>query len=207
MTLYETIISASDLEAGVLAQLQLWLPSYLAEVDLQHGATVGTLPAPRAYVVSSEHEKMPEDQTPAILVRSPGTLSAPEAEGDGTYSARFALDVGIHLSAHGGPHALRLARLYVSALRALLVQQQLLDTIDARLVVRRVDWLGERYGELDSIDDRTICTATTVLVYELANVVSRAAGPLAPAGLPVTSPDWPIAQSAEVVVTKEAISP
>ena len=204
MTLYESIVAASDLETGVLAQLRRWLPDYLAEVERQHAEPVGGLPLPRSYVVSSELEKMPEDQTPAVLVRSPGTLEPPEADGRGGYLARFSLDAGVHLSARGNTHALRVARLYTSAIRALLVQQQLLDDLDMRLVVRRVDWLGERYGELPSIDDRTVCTGVVVLAYTLVDVVTRGAGPLEPSVQPpLVSPEWPTAETVDVDTIKE----
>jgi hypothetical protein len=211
-TLFEPIVSASDLESGLLEQLRKWMRDYLAEVERQHGMTVGTLPQPRSYVVSSELEKMPEDQTPAVIVRSPGTLEPPHADGGGSYFARFTIDAGVHLSARGNTHALRVARLYTSAIRAVLVQQQLLDELDARLLVRRVDWLGERYGELDSIDDRTVCTGVVVLAYTLDDVVTRGAGPLAPTQPPTppdqepppVSPAWPTAATVDVDITKES---
>jgi hypothetical protein len=212
-TLYESIVSASDLESALLSQLRRWLPDYLAEVERQHDMPVGAIPLPRSYVVSSELEKMPEDQTPAVLVRSPGTLEPPEPDGRGSYSVRFTIDAGVHLSARGD-HALRLARLYTSAVRALLVQQQLLDELDERIIVRRVDWLGERYGELDSIDDRTVCTGAVVLAYDLVDVVTRGAGPLEPTHPPTPpgetpppdSPAWPTAATVDADITKEPVT-
>jgi hypothetical protein len=213
VTIFGPIVAASDLESALLAQLARWMPDYLAEVDRQHAQPVGTTPKPRSYVVSSELERMPEDQTPAVIVRSPGTLEPPDVDGSGIYSARFTIDAGVHLSARGS-HALRLARVYTSAIRALLVQQQLLDDIDARVVVRRVDWLGERYGELDSIDDRTVCTGVVVLAYSLVDVVTRSEGPIAPTVPPTppdqtpppVAPDWPTAETVESDITKEPVA-
>jgi hypothetical protein len=213
VTIFGTIVAASDLESALLEQLRRWLPDYLAEVDRQHGQPVGTTPKPRSYVVSSELERMPEDQTPAVIVRSPGTLEPPDVDGRGVYSARFTIDAGVHLSARGNTHALRVARVYTSGIRALLVQQQLLDALDERVAVRRVDWLGERFGELDSIDDRTVCTGVVVLAYTLDDVVTRGAGPLEPTVPPTPpdqtpppiAPDWPTAETVDSDITKEPV--
>jgi hypothetical protein len=186
VTIFGTIVAASDLESALLEQLRRWLPDYLAEVDRQHGQPVGTTPKPRSYVVSSELERMPEDQTPAVIVRSPGTLEPPDVDGRGVYSARFTIDAGVHLSARGNTHALRVARVYTSGIRALLVQQQLLDALDERVVV---------------------------LAYTLDDVVTRGAGPLEPTVPPTPpdqtpppiAPDWPTAETVDSDITKEPV--
>jgi hypothetical protein len=67
-------VSASDVELALLEHVQLWLADYLAEVDRRYDDDVGTLPYPRGWVISADVEKMPEDQTPAIVVASPGLL-------------------------------------------------------------------------------------------------------------------------------------
>lgn len=201
------IVAASDVELALLAHTQLWLADYLAELDRRYDDDVGTLPYPRSWIVSADVEKMPEDQTPTIIVRSPGIVDPPLASGDGMYAARWPIDVAVVLSARGNRLALRLARRYAAALRTLLVQQQQIDD-ELELVVRRIDWLGERYDVLDSIDDRTICAATVELAVEVANVVQRNAGPIEPllapgSGLGSTSPTWPTSTQVDVSITKE----
>jgi hypothetical protein len=202
-TAYGPLLAASDVEASVIEQLRKWLRSYLAEVDRQHAQPVGTLPMPRSWVTSSDVEKMPEDQTPTLIVQSPGLLSAPEADGQGVYCARWLINVGVHLSARGNGLALRIVRLYVLALRALLLQQQMLPAI----TVQRIDWLGERYDELDSIDDRTVCTGRVELCVQVADVTTRGHGPLEPWLGPETdpgpdSPTWPISDEVELELLK-----
>jgi hypothetical protein len=146
-------------------------------VERQHGMPVGTLPQPRAWIISADVEKMPEDQTPAVIVGSPGLTEAPQADGQGVYSASWRVLLGVHLSARGNDNALRLVRLYTLALRALAVQQQL---IDPELAVMRVDWRDERYDVLASIDDRTVCTGVVELAVSVYEITSRHAGPLEP---------------------------
>lgn len=205
---FGTLIAACDVEAALLAQTRTWMRTYLAEIDRQHGQPVGTLPVPRAYVISGAHEKMPEDQTPAVMIVSPGMTDPPVADGQGRYTARWGVDVAVLTSARGNEHALRLARLEVLALRALLIQQQTLP--DERLSVRRIEFIGEHYNELDSIDDRTICLASVSLAVEIGDVTTRHAGPLAPLLPPEPdpgpdSPAWPIAETADVNVTKQPV--
>lgn len=206
-TAFGALVAAVDVEQALVELGQRWMSDYLAEVERTHGYTVGALPRPRSWVVSSEVEKMPEDQTPAVLVASPGLTDPPRADGRGVYVARWRVNVAVHLSASGNAHALKLARLYVAALRLLYVQQQALED----LVVRRITWADERYDTLPSVDDRSVCTAVVELAVELADVTTRNAGPLAPLLPPGNpgpdSPTWPLAETADVAIDKQPIDP
>jgi hypothetical protein len=206
-SLFGQLVGASELELALVEQLRMWLPDYLGEVCSQRGEPVDFLPYPRSFLVSGDVDKMPEDQTPACIVRSPGTSGElPVAVGNGAYTAQWTIEVAMHLSARGNMLALRLARMYALAMRALLLQQQLLDEHDSSVVVRRVDWIGERYDELDSIDDRTVCTGVVVFAYELADVTTRGAGPLEPSSpIPPDSPVWPTSEHVISDITKEPI--
>jgi hypothetical protein len=201
-TAFGPIVAACDVEQALLELVQLWLADYLAEVERQHGLEVGYLPTPRSWLVSSDVEKMPEDQTPAVVVASPGMTDPPRVEGDGMYIARWRVQVAVHLSARGNALSLRLVRLYVAALRTLIVQQQSLGA----LVLRRIDLLDERYDTLPSIDDRTVCTALVELAVEVGDVALRHVGPLSPVIPPgqlgPDSPTWPIAETAHVAIDK-----
>lgn len=207
---FGTLVGASDVEEALLAQLQLWIADYLAEVERQHGLAPGTWPLPRSWLISSDVEKMPEDQLPAVILASPGLTDPPLADGRGIYTARWLVTLGVMVSARGNRLALRLARLYVLALRAIATQQPALSG----LAVRRVEWLDERYRRLDSIDDRTVCIAEVDVAVEVADVTTRNAGPLVPI-LPPTPPDqtpppdspaWPEALTADVELVKVPLS-
>jgi hypothetical protein len=200
---YGSLVAASDVEAAVVALGRKWIADYLAEVERQHALEVGSLPLPRAWVITSDVEKMPEDQTPAVVVSSPGLTDPPTADGQGRYTASWRLLLSPVVSARGNEHALRLARLYALALRALVLQQQV---IDPDLAAVRVEWRDERYDVLDSIDDRTVCVGLVELAVVVADVTSRHAGPLdpllGPGDLGPTSPSWPTATTADVDVDK-----
>jgi len=205
-TAFEPLVAASDVEDAVIALLQNWLPTYVWEIERQHGQTPGQLAAPRSYLISSEAEKMPEDQLPAIIVASPGTTDPPLADGDGVYTARWGIAASVMIAARGNRLALRLARLYAAAIRGALIQQQQLDG----LALRRVDWLGERYDRLESIDDRTICIGSVDLAAEVDDVLTRHAGPLEPLMPPepapgLGSPQWPTVQTTDTQIVKQPL--
>lgn len=195
------LVAASDVEAATLAQLQKWLRDYLAEVERHHGYEVGALPYPRSWVISSEPARMPEDQLPAVILASPGLADPPLAAGTGAYTARWQLVVAFQVAAR--TDALKLARLYALAGRALLLQQQDLPGVETQ----RIDWMDERYRLLDSVDDRTTCVSEVELGVEVANVTSRHQGPLEPDLPPEPtpgpdSPAWPEAVLVESHINK-----
>jgi hypothetical protein len=200
-SVYGSLLAASDVEDGLLTILETWLNSYLAEVERQHAIEVGLLPRPRSYVVSSEISKMPEDQIPAVIIASPGLTDPPQADGFGMYTARWKVQVAAEVVAKGNRLALKLARLYALALRAVVIQQQYDD-----IPVRRIDWIDERYDVLDSADDRTVCIGVVEFAVEVPNVLTRDTGPLTPEAAPgPPSPTWPTAQTEHMDVVKVPI--
>jgi hypothetical protein len=202
LSLYGRLLSASDIEDALLDRLKFWVDDYLNEIERQHGLEVGSLARPRSWVVSSELEKFAEDQLPAVLVASPGTTEVPFADGHGRFVASWQIEVGVHIAAATNRHALRLARLHALALRAVSLQQ-------VPEIFMRLDWMGERYDTLESVSDRTICTAHVLLEAQLADVTTRNAGPPAEPGWPSdggpTSPEWPIAVEHDVELHKDPI--
>lgn len=204
------IVSAFEVELAVATSTRRWFGDYIAEVERRRGLEAGRLPTFRSIVLSAALEKMPEDQVPALLIASPGIETSAgssagriEAHGDGGYLARFRIDAAVVISARGNRQAPRLARLYVAALRALLVQQALQP---CPLDLRRLDLVGEEYTLLDSAADRTQGAGTVRIAVEVADITNRLMGPLAPV-LPPTDPpspmEWPEAQRVEVTVTKQ----
>ena len=205
---FGALVSASDVESAVQAQLELWLPDYLAEVERYHQLAVGDLPRPRSWVQSSEVEKFPEDHLPAWMVASPGLIRPPDADGSGTYTATWRITVATMCGVRGNRLALRIARLYALANRALLLQQQTLPGLDTH----RIDWLDERYDQLPSVDDRTVCISEVELAVSVSGVTSRHQGPLEPIFPPGShpgpdSPVWPTATSTDIQTELVPLTP
>lgn len=202
LPLFGQLISASDVEDALLELLRLWMPDYIYELERQHGIPVATLPAPRSYIATTDVNRMPEEQIPSVMVANLGTSGVPEGRGDGRYDAQWRFDIGVQCVVRGNREALRLARLYAAAARAVALQQ-------GQKTWDRVIWVGERYGVLESVADRTTCVGVTTVDVLVPDVVNRHAGPIEPLG-PYpdpdnpdgTSPTWPLAQSVVVDLIK-----
>jgi len=185
LTQFGPIVSAFDVEWLLAQTVQRWICDYLAEIERQHQLRPGGLPVFRSVVVSQELGKFPEDQLPAFLIASPGieptsrgSAGRLEVSGDGYYTTRWRVECASHVAARGNRLAVRNARLYAAAVRALLVQKALGDT--GALQVRRVDWTAERYGLLDSDAERTICAGVVGVGVEVAQTLNRQLGPPEP---------------------------
>jgi len=201
------LVGGDDIEDYLQAVLERWYPSYLWEVERHTGTTPGTLPLPRSLVRSSEIEKFPEDQTPALFLASPGLTDPPAADGGGYYTATWQVNLGVQVVAGPNRRALELARWYTLALRACVLQQQQDPGILLRLRNVRVDWRDERYDLLDSVDDRTVCVGRVETAVTVAEVLQRGLGPLEPLIPPQPGPDpespgWPPAQTVTTTVEK-----
>jgi hypothetical protein len=207
-SLFGRLVGAHHIEDATVNVLAYWYPTYLHEAERVSGIIPGSLELPRSVRVTSEQEAMPEDQTPTIIVSSPGVIDVPGVNGARQYAARWEIETGIRVSAigiqeNGLPRALRLARIHALALRACLVQQT-----DGVYLFRR-DWVGESYDVLPSIDDRTICVARVKLHIEVPDTLTSDAGPLEPIAGPdvpgevpsIPSPEWPTADLADVTIT------
>jgi hypothetical protein len=216
-SLFGPLIGAHHVEDAAVSVYRKWLPTYLHEVERQTGLTInplstpGSIAKPRSYRVSSDVEKMPEDQTPAIVLRSPGVADHPLKNGAGIYQAQFTLEASVALSAigtveaNGEPRALLLARMYALALRACLVQQP-----DDDGYLYRRDWVDESYDLLPSIDDRTTCVGRVTFQIEVPNVTDANSGPVEPLNFPddpdvtppIPSPEWPVATETDIDLIK-----
>jgi hypothetical protein len=203
------LVGAHHMELAAVQVLVKWYPTYLHQVERISGETPGSLELPRSVRISSEQEKMPEDQTPALIVRSPGVMDIPYTASARAYTAQWELEIGCVVSAiglsddAGSPRALRLARIHALAIRACIAQQ----ADDAQLLAWR-DWIGEAYDTLPSIDDRTICVGRVRFGVQIPNVLTADAGPvdpiIPPDGTEVDpdAPQWPQALSVNVGVVK-----
>jgi hypothetical protein len=198
-SLYGRMIAAVDVEQALKRRIDDRLGDYLGEVERQHGIVPGTIARPRAYV---DDERFPEDQLPAIVVKSPGTADLPLADGQGRYTARFELELEAHVAA--GTGAMTLAKLYALALRELAVQQP-------SALFMGVDWISERYRRGELVGGRTYCVGVVALEVQVPDVTNRHEGPPDEPGWPDPPPDspdspaWPTSTSADVELEKTPI--
>lgn len=131
---------------------------YLDELARQTGENV-RIERPRSVLVRETASRFAEDQLPGIILRCSGTVGEPTREGDGTYTADWAMSVIAVTQAtgtgNGGPaDGFSIARSTASDLcaAAAAVLIHYLPRVDSRVV--SVRWDGEDSAELDLGDDQ-----------------------------------------------------
>jgi len=204
------LVTAFDIEMAVLELVAKWFDTYLVELERRRGWPLRSQARPKSLRVTSEWERMPEDQLPAIIVSSPGTSDfVPMSDGRGLLHAEWQLGLGAVVSTRSAPPgyvlALRKARDWAALLRWIAIQQR-----DDSGVLGSLDWVGERYDTIDADSDRTICLGNVLLRCVVGEVAQKFQGPMEPLAPPedpdvpppVPSPQWPIATDVDVTVDK-----
>lgn len=196
-SLFGPFIDPEEIEQAAKTTLVAWIPTYLREIERVKELDQGALSNPRSYVTISEAEPdwKAEDQLPVVLLLSPGTEGVPQRQGDGGYSASWALAVGVVASARDQEATRRLVRMYGLAVRTILVQKGSLG------IRAKTHWQGERHSDLNPESSRTIAIHISEFLVEIDDVANAFGGPSAPApDLDPDSPEWPEIQTADVTV-------
>ena len=201
-SIFGRMVSGGDVESWCVALAKRWMGTYMSEAERQAGIPAGTYARPRSYVRTISFDKWPEDQLPAFMLVSAGIASAPTREGDGTYSARWLMGLGLLCSARTQQESHDMALLMTEAARTLFVQKASLDGH-----ADGTQWLDERNDDLTYDDIRSLSSGQAHFAVTVADVVSAGKGPAAPDPplVPDTDPwaDWPVVQTHDEVVVHE----
>ena len=156
---------------------------------------------------------MPEDQHPAVIVRSVSAQAVRRGGGQSSHQQtwRWTVEVGVQtvtrsLKAANGatPQPRLVGQMYATALRSALIQKR-----DQGKVLGMIDVEGERYTELDSTADRSTHLASVLCLVEVPRVAEWGRGPATP--IEPDDPDyppgaeepvWPVAQDLEANIQK-----
>lgn len=176
------VVSASQLEEQVRDVLQMWLHSYLGELEERVGRAVGSMPRPRSWTrTSGPAAGIHDRQIPRVIIRSPGPASI---ERHGTqFSGWFVVGVAVIVRGRDEDETRALAQDYTAALR-LLLTQVLPD------VAADVQLDAEGYEVLDSNRERTHAGGELVVEYAIDGLADVDAGP-GPEDTPTQPPDPP----------------
>jgi hypothetical protein len=184
-------------EAAMTATIKRFAPDYLAEVAEQSGRARGELELFRSYVTYVDLTKYNEDQIPTCVVTAPGTSETPARERGSRYMAPWGVGVGCVVSGQDAANTWELIGLYSAAVRAIVVQHKSLGGFASDTY-----WIGERYDELSSSDQRTIMAGVNQFSVWVEDVVDGAQGLLEPTPDATLPPgDWPLVATATATVT------
>lgn len=200
--IFGDIKSAAELEEATISILELWMETYLREMEIQVGIPIKTVARPRSYSRKNRvDDTYVEEQLPKIIVICPGLSDPPRAEGTGDYRATWNLGVAVLVSAKDEQSTRALAQFYAAVVRAILLQRPSLGG-----KATGVTWQDEQYDEFepDAGSTRSLCAAQSYFLVEMEYVTNRLKGPAEPIG---PDPDdqpgshWPIVE--EVIITFE----
>lgn len=183
------ILDKTDAENAMEEHLRLWLTTYIAELERQKGFAAETIQTPVAWLRANDFAKWPEDQTPAIIIISPGLVGDPKAEGNRVWSAPYGVGVAAVVSSIDRPRTRALAGFYGAAIRAAVLQHPSLGGF-----ARDTTWVDERFDDVPQEDERTLASAQEVFRVDVFGMTTGRTGPKTPPEDPYAIPaDPPIA--------------
>lgn len=205
MSVFGRIVTNFDVEEAVRENLELWLPSYMAEVARQHSIDPSKLVAPRKpYAIRSRFQQITSADLPLVAIMSAGLGGPPERRGDGAHTASWAVGVGTVFEAPGDT-ARELAGIAGAAIRALMVQhseQGGIDVDDTPGIATSTIWVDERYDDLRPGEEGDRASARMMFLVTIDNVVNEKGGPRdVPTDPDAPVADWPTAQPGKISTT------
>jgi hypothetical protein len=173
MTVFKEILVASQIEEAALNQLQMWLPTYLREIERQLEIQVGSTPIPEHFSNRNSLDMLPGEKFPKIIAISPGLDTSPLADGQGVYSARWQLGVGCMIAANNEPLGNMQSKIYGAACRKIMIDKPSLGGL-----ARAITWMDEQYEDLP-IPNQNMLLKTAVITFQVdcQNVSTRWSGP------------------------------
>ncbi len=175
-SIFGPIVTGFNVEQAVQATLDMWLPTYLRELERQNEIPPDSLPAIRSTVVVNEFAQYQGEPLPCCVVVCPGTEGAPEIVADGVHNAWFTVGIAVIVEAVNEAAARQLAQLYAFAIATLLLQQPSLGGFASRT---RLGIVTGDDAPADFIRDGC-AVARVVFSVLVEGVVTALAGPSVP---------------------------
>jgi hypothetical protein len=199
VSVFEQIRSGFEVEEACKATLELWLPTYLAEVERQNTIESRALPVPASWVTENQFEQVQGAPLPCLIIVSSGTDAPPERDGDGAYRFWFSCGVAAIVEAVTDTAARRLAQLYAAAIAAILVQKPSLGGVAARTELQAVT-----HDDAPPDFLRGGCAVARVVASVLLeNVVTAFAGP----AVPDLDPEpWPHVSTVQIDTERRSLT-
>lgn len=166
------LLVSSTIELAAIAHYKKWEETYLAEVERLTGREPRKIPKIRSYSIKNDLEKFPEEQTPAMVIVSPGIVAdSIEREGDGVYSAQWDIGIAVVASSRDETTTDSMRAAYAAAVRAVFLQHPSVEgggTIE--------EWVDESYSDLPVEADRTLAVAQLLFRIRAEAIVDASGG-------------------------------
>ena len=176
---FKDIISIDEIEDQILANLENWMPTYVAEICRQKSLDFSKVPVIKSWVTLHRFRHEPQNQTPAIVVVSGGTSGQPVHNGEGWWRSPFLFGVSAIISTRDPDSSSRMAKLYAAAIRAIMLQQR------SDVMYTDIRWNGESYDQIDVGSPDMLASASVTFEVMMDGLVcSQGTGPSVPSVAP-----------------------
>lgn len=205
--IFGPLVDRDLVETTLIAFLQLWMDTYLAEIERIKVIDVRSLPRPRSYVQANRFQRWTEEQLPALIVVSPGLSEPPKKDGSGLYRAKWNIGIGMTVGAGEEEANRALIGYYMAAIRMLMVHKPSIGGFGLG-----IEWTDERYNDTPEDFRRSTASGQLLFKLEVNAVVQAYQGPATadpPPVDPIPDPgNWPevVDVSAGATITKEPIA-
>ncbi len=172
--IFGPIVTGKMVRTAMRKHLQLWMPTYLAEVARDDGRK--PLPVFRSWVSSLDMPdgRFAEDQIPCCVIVAPGLVDDPVKMKSG-YIVRWGVSVGAVIAGQDRENTFDLSELYAAAIRAAVLHKPSLGGFS-----NGTDWLGERYDDIPNAMQRTLGAGTVQFSVEVQTALLPRGGPAEP---------------------------
>lgn len=191
------VVTALEVRKAMQDSLAKWMPSVLRELAQRHGIVHEAAREPRTWTRMADFHRLSADQSPSVIVTSPGIVAPPERDGEGYYLATWAVSVYAHILGASFEETADLVGLYTAAIRIAGIQHSL--AIEGS---RRPRWLLEQYAEISNEDSRVVGAGHVQFTVAVSDAAQDNAGPVSEPPRPprYVDPDDPVVDTATVVL-------
>jgi hypothetical protein len=201
-TIYGPILDATVVEDAFVTALRTWARDYTAEVERQRGIAAGTAPQPLEWRILNRADAPIGPLTPPIvLIESSGIEGRPDRIEGGQYTATWRVEMTVIAGNSDDVSTRRLARRYIAALRAAVLQQPPAGCTF-------IEWAGEDYNRGPAERERTEAHGWAAFNVYMPDVVTTELGPAEPTApsdpVPPTSPQAPVVDDIDITATPVA---
>jgi hypothetical protein len=151
------IVTGTDIRRTVESELQANLPERLTQLAAAKGLA---LPSPKTWERLADFTQIAEQQSPAVVVTSPGIDGQPEVTGQDEWEADWL--VRVYCVVRGATYRETADRVghYVGALRAALLTSPGLAALSSG-----IEWRAENYSELARDSNRSVGAGSVTVAY------------------------------------------
>jgi hypothetical protein len=199
-------VTAKDVSDAVQSTIELWIHTYLAEMARHDGqdptTSGGILPDFASYPDSLDLSRFPEEQLPACILVVPGIMEVPKKHGGGKISATWKVGIGCAVTGQDKPTTIKLAQLYTTAVRMIILQNPSLGHFATGVM-----WIREEFtGNIIRADDsRTLAIGVLDFNVTVDANVDVSQGPVEP--IPNNEPPtgWATVESPSIAIIGDAV--